>query len=311
MFGLRPRRRSHSGNALHPLAIVGICLAVAVLLTLIVGNLLRIWLDDETYRNLTEGPEESALKEELEPTDVPNVNSYPFLLTEEVDRVIGVQSVSVPLNDANGNLTYSSDVAAYFGLSQIQDVDLFEKMNELSLFVPYVSGIYRPQAFSHELSDVFYAVTSQDAALLREFIHTGGDEVLLTDLPLSADSMERVETYLKVLKHALPDVAIGVAVPLSVAADTQNWKILDTLSVSCDFLALDLSDEVVIDGMEVPSGEPSPAALALLSDCSHIVSIYRTRLLVSASQSPLLSTLEIQMHPNFQVWISPSATDVE
>ena len=311
MFGFRPRRRTHSGNALHPLAIVGICLAVAVLITLIVGNLLRVWLDDETYRKLTEGEDPQPPASEIEPTDVPNVNAYPFSLLEEVDRVIGYQSVSVELNDANGTLSYTSDVATHLGLLQTQGAELFEKMSELSLFVPYVSGVYRPQAFSHELSDLFYATALQEAALMREFLRTGGDEILLVGLPLDADSMERVELYLKTLNLLLPDEVIGVAVPLEVAADTQNWKILDTLSLACDFLVLDLSDEVVIDGVEVPNGEPSPAALSLLSDCAHIVSIYRTRLLVSQEQAALLSTLEMQMHPNFQVLDKPSASEIE
>lgn len=311
MFGFRLRRRQHSGRTLHPLAIVGICLAVAVLVTLIVGNLLRIWLDDDTYRELTEGNETPSTELPLEPTEVPNVNAYPFSLHEEVDRVIGFQAVSVELNRTDGSLSYSSDVAALFGLPQTPDVSLPEKLNELSLFVPYVSGIYRPNAFSQELSDVFYAAALQDAALLREFIHAGGDEILLCSLPLSANSTERLEDYLKILKTALPDAAVGVAVPLAFAADAQNWKILDLLSISCDFLVLDLSDEVVIDGVDVPNGDPSPAALALLADCSHIVSIYRTRLLLSSSQTPLLSTLEIQMHPNFQVFDKPSALEIE
>lgn len=311
MFGFRFRRRPHSGRALHPLAIVGICLAVAVLLTLTVGNLLRIWLDDETYKSLTEGNERPATEETPDPVDVPNVNAYPFSLAEEVDRVIGFQSVSVELNNENRVLSYSSGVAAHLGLPQTSGTDLFEKMDELALFVPYVSGIYRPQGFDKELSDVFYAAAVQDIALLREFIHAGGDEILLCDVPLDDDSMDRVKTYLALLKAALPDTPVGVAVPLSCAADTKNWKIMDTLSVSCDFLVLDLSDEVVIDGVPVSNGEPSPAALALLADCSHIVSIYRTRLLVAASQAPLLSTLEIQMHPNFQVWNKPSASAVE
>lgn len=63
MFGLRFRRhRPHTGK-MHPAAIVGICLAAAVLLTLTVGNLLKLWLDDETYQRLTEGKEEVPVAE--------------------------------------------------------------------------------------------------------------------------------------------------------------------------------------------------------------------------------------------------------
>lgn len=45
-FGKRFRHHhAHGTRKLHPLAIVGICLAVAVLVTVIVGNLLNIFLD--------------------------------------------------------------------------------------------------------------------------------------------------------------------------------------------------------------------------------------------------------------------------
>jgi len=300
MPALRFRRHRPHTAGLHPLATVGICLAVAVALTLIVGNLLRLWLDEETYRKLTEGDEEPSSPPPLEKTDVPNVNAYPFSLDEEVDRVIGSQAVSVPLNTPDGNLLYTSNVSAYLGISG-GSTPLFDKMRELSAFVPYVSGVFYPQAFSQSLDDVFFVAAAEESALLREFLHTGGDEILLCGLPLTADSLDRVVEYLTMLGRAMPNDAIGVAVPRSVAADAENWEILATLVDVCDFVVLDLTAEEVADEEEVSPGEPSPAALTLLSDCSYLISLYRTRLLVSSAQSALLSTLEVQMYPNYQV----------
>lgn len=293
------RHRPHTAG-LHPLATVGICLAVAVVLTVTVGNLLRLWLDDETYQRLTEGNDAPPVPENAEKADVPNVNAYPFSLDEEVDRVIGSQAVSVPLNTHDGKLLYTSNVSAYLGISG-GSTPLLDKMRELSAFVPYVSGVFYPQAFSQPLDDVFYVAATEESALLREFLHTGGDEILLRGLPLTADSLDRVVDYLTLLGHAMPNEAIGVAVPRSVAADTDNWEILARLVDVCDFVVLDLTAEEVVDEEPVSPGEPSPAALTLLSDCSHLISLYRTRLLVSSAQSALLSTLEVQMYPNYQV----------
>ena len=55
----RFRRHPQHGGKWNPLAIVGICLAAAILCTAIVGNILRIRLDDETYRKYTEASSES------------------------------------------------------------------------------------------------------------------------------------------------------------------------------------------------------------------------------------------------------------
>ena len=55
----RYRRQAYRSGALSPLAIAGICVAAVILLTVVVGNLLTLWLDDETYARLTGGePEE-------------------------------------------------------------------------------------------------------------------------------------------------------------------------------------------------------------------------------------------------------------
>ena len=46
-------RNVHRRGALSPLAIVLICAGAALLLTLIIGLMLNVWLDDEAYDRLT------------------------------------------------------------------------------------------------------------------------------------------------------------------------------------------------------------------------------------------------------------------
>ena len=53
LFGKRSyRSRSRMNGRLHPLVIVGICLGAAILIAIIVGNLLKLWLDDEKMQQL-------------------------------------------------------------------------------------------------------------------------------------------------------------------------------------------------------------------------------------------------------------------
>ena len=300
MLGFRFRRHRTRTGKIHPAAIVGICLGVAVLVSLLVGNLLNLWLDDETYRKLTDGNTENTPNDPLFEAKVRNINAYPFTLGEDIDPVLGLPAVSVAINSARGEVAYSSAVAAYQGLTQKNEVLLSDTLGELCAFVPYVSGVFYPQAFARDTSDLFYAASVEEAALLREFVHAGGSEILLCGIPLSLQEIDRTVSYLTVLKTASPQTAIGVAVPLSAAKSQDSWEILSKLLTVCDFCALDLTNEAVVDE-EPTDSDISPAALSLLSDCSYYLQAYDMRILLSSEQTNLLTTLEIQMYPNYQV----------
>ena len=73
----RYRRPTRRAGALSPWAIAGICLGAVILITVIVGNLLTLWLDDETYNRLTAGEEEAREVTPVHKNDLPNVNAYP------------------------------------------------------------------------------------------------------------------------------------------------------------------------------------------------------------------------------------------
>ena len=304
-MGLRLRQhRPHAGK-LHPLAIVAICLAVTVLVTLIVGNFLKLWLDDETYNKLTQKPIEEEPAEERSPLVAKRINAYPFALGEDVNGVIGMPAVSVPLNTPDGTMLYTSDVTAYLGVPCTEQVSLYDTVGELSAFVNYISGVYYPQAFANESTDLFYASAAREAALVREALRTGVSELLLCEIPLTVENLDRVALYLDTLRAAANDTAIGVAVPLSVARSEGGWEILGVLEQHCDFLVLDVTSEDVTDTEEIEGGT-SPAAVALLTDCNYYLTQYNMRLLLSSTQTNLLSTLEMQMHQNYQVVGEPS-----
>jgi hypothetical protein len=285
---------------MHPVAIVAICLAVAVLITLTVGNLLKLWLDDDTFQKLTQKPTEEQPQQERSPLVAKRINAYPFSLGEDVTRVYGAPAVSVPLNTPDGTLLYTSDVAAHLGLARNEQIPLFETVSELSAYVSYISGVFYPQAFMSQSTDVFYASSVQEAALVREALRTGVSELLLRDMPLTVENLDRIALYLDNLRAAADDSAIGVAIPLSVARSEGGWEILGVLEQHCDFLVLDVTDEVITDPEEVEGGT-SPAAEALLTDCNYYLTQYNMRLLLSDTQTNLLSTLEMQGHQNYQV----------
>ena len=105
-FGRRHRRaHAHASSRLHPAAWIGICLCAAILLTVIAGNLLKIWLDDETFRRFTDGEETDPPTEQQEdPLSVRRVNAYPFALGDPLESLAGQTSLSFSLNTPTGEL---------------------------------------------------------------------------------------------------------------------------------------------------------------------------------------------------------------
>ena len=111
-FRKRSRHYHASPKKIPPIAIVGIILVCTVIITVIVGNLLDNWLDEETYRNLTEGNEPPVPNEEIVKSNVRSVNAYPYLLGDKIDSMIGQTSASVLINSPTGELQYDSPVGA-------------------------------------------------------------------------------------------------------------------------------------------------------------------------------------------------------
>ena len=316
------RRKQYTARKLHPAAIVGIVLAAAIVLTVVIGNLLKLWLDDETFQKLTSGKETNVQTEAPVPKNVPNVNAYAFRLGDDVQDVIGKNAVSVNINDASGRVLYASEVAAYYGIETDEKVPLLETVGELFTVVPYISGVYHSQAVTHESETVRYAATNAEIAVIREFLLAGGSEVLIRDLPLSLERIEFTVTYIQSLKNALGSAPVGVAVPLAVAQSENGWWILSELEKICDFCALDLTDveiaaerdasesapETVPDEAETlePSEEEEtentlPNAAAVLADCNYYLAQYGMRLLVQDTQETLIAALETRLYSNFQI----------
>ncbi len=298
----RRHRRAHArtSNQLPPAAWIGICLAAAILLTVIVGNLLKIWLDDETFHRLTEGEETAPPQEDDDPLSVRRVNAYPFSFGDPLESLVGQTSLSLSLNTPTGELLYSSAVASYLGLPSLKEADLVSSVGELSGYIPYISGVFYPQAFLQGSSDLRHAVAGSEISLLREFLHAGGNEILLCGVPVTHDRIEETVDYVKGLKAVAGNTPVGVAIPYSVASRSDNWELLAMLSEVCDFCVLDLRAEVVDDADMTDSGI-SPSASQLLADCGYFTSVYQMRLLFSESQTALISTAITQMQPNFQV----------
>ena len=292
-YGQRPAYRT-------PWVILGSVLVAAVILTLVTGLLLRRWLDDETYQKLTQGlPEEPTVTSPVK-VSVPNVNAYPFVLGNDPAEARKVPALSISINTPSGELLYSSAVAEYLRLTCKESVSLTEQMQAVLPQTAYISGVFYPSAFAYSYEPLHYAATAGDTALLREFLSTGAREVLLVDLPLDTQPLDYVLAYVEAVKTGTDGLgAVGVAVPAALAAADGGWEILERLLTVCDFLVLDLQNEVCATDGTVPTPEE------LLSRYDYYLTQYSMRLLLTDGQVALREELEMRMYGNYQIITAP------
>ncbi len=296
----RPRRYRQSSAKLPLWAIPLICLAAAVVLTVIVGNLLKLWLDDETYDKLTSLPDTTDQEELLTPNTVRNVHAYPFRAGEDPANASAHLAVSVSINDPTGTVQYASPVANYQGRECSTDASLNESIGALRAYGIYVSGVFHPQAFSQSGTDLRYAVAAEEGALMREFLQMGGCEILISDIPYAGTNIEAIVSYLSAVKTAVGDAPLGVAVPLSVAQASDGGILLERLLTICDFCALDMTDAIITDETLNDIGICAQADEALQQIGFYLQS-YDMRLLLCEEQTLLINAAELRMVEDYQI----------
>lgn len=296
------RHRLRTPGKLPPAAIVAICLGAAILITLIVGNVLHYTLDEDMLKKLTSGTKAPESPEPPPERTVPAVQAYPFALGDPIKSLTGngeitPSALSVSLNTPEGELLYTSPVAVYQGLQVTDSIPLADKMTELRTAVPYICGVFYPQALNQESDDLFYAVAAQEAALLREFAHAGAAEILLVGLPLDAEHLGNTLTYLELVSTSLGNTYLGIGVPLSDAASEQGWSLLPTLLDRVSYLALDLQAETA-------------SAETALTNANYYLVEHQMRLLLASDQTDLINLVQSYL-TDFQILTAPPKPDPE
>lgn len=298
-----PRRRFHRHRNTHyrgkisPAAIIVLCVSIALLVSLTVGNLLRVFLDEDAYKRLVEGEDKLPTVTNPIQTDLPDIRAKAFTLGNKLKANEHGTALSVSLNTPDGTLTYTSPVSELFAFAGNEKVSLASALNEIVPLASYVSGVYYPQAFAQDHPDLFYAVSAQERALLREFLRNGGKDVLLAGLALDASTVSSIAEYTRLLKLEVGECGVGVAIPLTVAQADNGWEIIGTLLGNCDLCALDLR------GIEAAD---ETAAKELLQSVAYYLLQYDMRLLLSSDQTRLIQALTDSYVTDYQI-VSPVA----
>ena len=288
LFGNR-LHNNHRRGALSLLAIILICVGAALLLAIIIGLMLNVWLDDEAYERLTKGEQKEEEPIETNKTYTRNVHADAYVFGEVGESVWeSLAEISVTLNTPTGQINYTSEVSAFLGMQSISNHVLYDAMGEVSMFASFVSGVFYPQALYNEGSDLQYAAAAKECALMREFLHAGGSEILLCGIPFSRTDTASVLRYVKQVKALAGDAPVGVAVPLAIARAEGAWTLLESLAKECDFLALDLTETASVGGAE-----------QILTDSRYYIQQYDMRVLLSEQQEELIFAAFV--YPDVQI----------
>lgn len=296
-FGRHSHYHRNKHHGISPFAIIAICVVAALIISLIVGNLLKIFLDEDAYNRLVAPKSEPTVTDPVV-TDVPDVQAYSYLWGTPTQGL--KPHVSVNLNTQNGVLNYRSPVSQALALRQTEAINFTNAMIALTASTDYISGIFYPQGSNEENTDIRYAIASQEHAILYEFLENGGDDILLCGLDLTdLTTAKQITDYVKILKKDL-GAPVGVSVPLSVAQSERGWEILATLLQSCDFCALDLRDAIV------PANQ---TASEYLKGVSYYLLQCDMRLLLTSEQTEFIETVEETSIQNYQIMKSENTDD--
>ena len=150
LFGNR-LHNTHRRGTLSPLAIVLIVVGAALLLTIIIGLLLNVWLDDEAYDRLTKGEPEEEEKVEINKTYTRDIHADAYVFGKEAESVWeSFAEISITLNTPTGQINYTSEVVSYLAMESISQNVLYDAMGEVHLFADFAGGVFYPQALYQE-----------------------------------------------------------------------------------------------------------------------------------------------------------------
>ena len=288
LFGNR-LHNTHRRGALSPLAIVLIVVGVAFLLTIIIGLMLNVWLDDETYDRLTKGEPKEEEPVETNKSYTRDIHADAYVFGKEAESVWeSFSEISITLNTPTGQINYTSEVVSYLGMESISDTVLYDAMGEVHQFANFAGGVFYPQALYQEGADLQYAIAAKECALLKEFLHAGGSEVLLCGIPFTQTDTASILRYVKQIKAMAGESPVGVAIPLTVARTDGSWTLLESLAKECDFLAIDLTEATSVGGAE-----------QILTDARYYIQQYDMRVLLSERQEDLI--LAAYTYPDVQI----------
>lgn len=218
----------------------------------------------------------------------------------------GSEALSVPMY-LDGTPQYSSDTARTLGR---QTADASDILPQLLFETIHANGCRVAATFAcawqnETVLSLRRVARTYEAALVTEIAQAGADEVLLTGLAVSEETLREVALFLQEIRESCPDAVIGISLPTTLMMSDTRVETVRTLLTWADHAALDLSDyathtfsDTAADGTPIRTAATLSQILDLLDPA---IRRYRMRLLLPVSMYEQLVTVEELGYDNWQV----------
>ena len=309
------RKRRRRRQTLRVTLIVLACvLAALVTAFMIIGNMLLDAIDEPTDSDSEQGRETAAPASEL--AKASQIGGYPLLVQSADSSTFanrlsaltdaGAAAVSLPLNTSENVLLYRSDVAARLGLQSASapTVSLETAVSIAKQSGVYVSGIFTMTAFEEENDLVRSVQLSHAAAIVTEAFRAGIDDVLLLAPAWTDARLEELIRFTESVRAMQSDAVLGFAIARNVFDAQEPSSLLDQLSQSMNYLAMDAT--------YLQGDDPVSAVDGLIHDPQYHYDIlyYEMRILLpdgadENQRANLIHTTEASGIRNWQILPNP------
>ncbi len=211
------------------------------------------------------------------------------------------EAVSLLLRDAAGEVQFRSTVAQGLTGQASDRLELAQLIPPLRDAGIYTSAVFAVTSFAEADSVARELQRAFEVSLAAEIGEAGVDELLLTGLPVSVDTLDDITAYIGEIAAQLPEtVQLAVAVPPELVRGASGTVLSKQLSQCTDTIALDLR------GLIPAADESYPEAVsAIFAEASLYFSKYNMRVLLpdadDATFTELRQVLELNAVRNWQV----------
>ena len=200
----------------------------------------------------------------------------------------GITDLSVCLRDADGFITYDSQVDVSFGEVSEGSRRLSDEVKSIHDDGGYICGYFYVQSFKVEDEYLRGVYKAYEAALIAEAVKSGVDEIMLVGLAPDNDNIGEIEAFVGDMARAAGDKPLGVLLSREIfsATEENDYRAARIRNV-CDFVALDLTDLP----KNADFGREESVLYKTLGEMEYFIKSYSMRVVISAESSALWGSL--------------------
>lgn len=256
------------------------------------GDLPEALLSGQLPADTSDASKISIMASDLPLIDLPDANAIAELVEE---LTLGSrEAVSLCLRDDGGNIHYRSSVAQNLVGQTADGTDLSILLPALHNANIYTSAVFGVTAFATADPVDRELLRAYELSLAAEIGTFAIDEILLTGLPITVDTLDEITAFLEEIDALLPEnVQLAVSIPAELTQQPAGAVLIKQISLIADTVALDLRTLTAEDSQSL-----ADAASTIFSEASLYFSKYNMRVLIPHVDNETFSAFRQSMELN-------------